>query len=37
MVSAQGQRAVVRQMFEVAPTNKILWSSKHLAYTLLTY
>ncbi|KAK0200926.1 amidohydrolase 2 [Desarmillaria ectypa] len=27
MVSAHGQRAVIRQMLEVTPTNKILWST----------
>ncbi|KIY65737.1 amidohydrolase 2 [Cylindrobasidium torrendii FP15055 ss-10] len=27
MVSGHGQRSVIRQMFEVAPTNKILWST----------
>ncbi|KAK0431679.1 amidohydrolase 2 [Armillaria borealis] len=27
MVSAHGQRAVIRQMLEITPTNKILWST----------
>ncbi|KAK0463211.1 amidohydrolase 2 [Desarmillaria tabescens] len=27
MVSAHGQKAVVRQMLEITPTNKILWST----------
>ena len=26
-LSAEGQTSVVRQMFELAPTNKLLWSS----------
>lgn len=26
-LSGDGQRAVIRQMLELAPTNKILWSS----------
>jgi predicted TIM-barrel fold metal-dependent hydrolase len=30
MVSGKGQRAVVRQVFELCPTNKIMWSSKYL-------
>ena len=28
MVSADGQRAVIKQMLELTPTNKLLWSSR---------
>ena len=27
-VSGEGQRAIVRQVLELSPTNKIMWSSK---------
>lgn len=29
-VSAEGQRAVIRQVLELCPTNKIMWSSMAL-------
>jgi hypothetical protein len=39
-ISAEGQRTVIRQVLELAPTNKILWSSPSaldpLSLTLLT-
>lgn len=39
-ISAEGQRTVIRQVLELAPTNKILWSSPSaldpLSSTLLT-
>jgi predicted TIM-barrel fold metal-dependent hydrolase len=39
-ISADAQRTVVRQVLELAPTNKILWSSSSAVYlsphTLLT-
>ena len=28
MVSVDGQRAVIKQMLELTPTNKLLWSSR---------
>jgi predicted TIM-barrel fold metal-dependent hydrolase len=33
-ISADGQRTVVHQVLELAPTNKILWSSSSTAYLL---
>lgn len=28
-VSAEGQRAIIRQLLELCPTNKIMWSSEY--------
>ena len=33
LLSGDGQRVVVRQMLELAPTNKILWSSTIASFT----
>lgn len=30
-LSADGQRDVVKQVLELCPTNKIMWSSEHLS------
>ena len=35
MLSSDGQRTVIRQLLELAPTNKILWSSTMASFTLL--
>lgn len=31
-LSADGQRDVVKQVLELCPTNKIMWSSEHLSH-----
>lgn len=35
-ISAEGQRTVIRQVLELAPTNKILWSSPSALHPLST-
>ena len=36
-VSAEGQAAVVRQVLELCPTNKIMWSSKFTIWQMSNY
>lgn len=37
VVSAQGQKAILSQLLELTPTNKLLWSSKpSLSLSLLS-